>query len=433
MVELATHKIVSIAIGSNIKGYEKKCFVRKSSDKTAEAELVESFVNYLDTLYWKKQEYLRCHFKIDEIEEKLLQEFAMFKARNAVFHEYKSLWRYKNYIKSIRQLPIFGFNSGKFDLPVISGPLFNILTERGEKPNIIKKGSSYFSVETSQFIFKDVLSFTAPCGLDKFLRSWQAPQVKSIWPYSFFGSVEEIQNCRKFPEYECFQNQLNPKKTPSIEDYERAKAEFERRQKLNSGDPEKMETMVDWLRYYNELDVSPLIRAIENCFASYKKYFHVRPYQAYSLPSLASQAMFGFMNPSHPLIFSFHENAKEIHKKFRDSIFGGLVNVYKRHIVTDDSIECSPVARHAPNGEPYTNYLLLDFTSMYLSTQMKEMPAGPSIIWTRSSNTDRFRKKVSIPNTSFVALQWLIYMQETGIFVIIVHIKFLTIILRSIS
>ena len=42
--------------------------------------------------------------------------------------------------------------------------------------------------------FRDVLDFTAPTNLDKYLKTWNASEVKSIFPYSHFKSIEELES-----------------------------------------------------------------------------------------------------------------------------------------------------------------------------------------------------------------------------------------------
>ena len=120
-------------------------------------------------------------------------------------------------------------------------------------------------VTTNKFEFKDVLKFTAQCSYDKFVQVWEAPAGKSLWPYSYYETVEDIKSARKFPPYSAFISKLNPKKTPTLEDYIKVKTEFYRRTLLLKGHPERIRTMLGWLRHYNKMDVAPLAFAIENC------------------------------------------------------------------------------------------------------------------------------------------------------------------------
>ena len=60
--------------------------------------------------------------------------------------------------------------------------------------NVIMKGSNYiflqfFSGDLETILsFKDVLQYTVPCPLSKFLKQWKIPEAKGIFPhgYEFF-------------------------------------------------------------------------------------------------------------------------------------------------------------------------------------------------------------------------------------------------------
>ena len=285
------------------------------------------------------------------------------------------------------------------------------------KCNPLKKGTQYLQLATDKFCFKDTLKFTAPCDYAKFVKVWNAPDGKSIWPYSYYDSVEDIKQARKFPPYSAFISQLNPKKSPTMQDYIASKREFYRRKLLPKGDPDRLCTMLGWLRFYNIQDVVPLAIAIGNCFSSYEKYFKVNPLLSASLPSLAQKATFLNYRKTDPLVFSFSKINEDIHSIFRNNVLGGVVNVYKRHVSTFDRPDIPFAARHAPNGDKYTCITMLDFTSMYLSCQQKVMPTTPGISW--EMQTDGvFKKKIMTTGHSFLAQQWLVYKQETDPFLL---------------
>ena len=404
MTEIASHQLLSIAVGSNFS--DSKCWRRRQTIENEDVRMIRSFLRELNRLYDLKQMKLPSYFT--DAEEKVEDLIIQNKGSTTNNRKY---FRFRRYLKSIRRLDIFGYNSSRFDMGVVAGPLFMEL-EKHDRLSVIKKGAAFFNASTERFAFKDVLSFTAPCKLDKFLKTWNAPCAKSIWPYSYYGSVGEIKAAKKFPPRMAFKSELTGE-LPSMELYLQSKREFARRRLLPKCHPEKIYSMYGWLRYYNITDVGPLAIALTNCFESYRKNFSVRPLLAYSLPSLAMTAMFANFPESTPFVMSPHFKTKEVHAKYRDSVYGGLVNVYKRHIVTHDRFPVPFEARHAPNGDPYTHLIMLDFTSMYLSCQKKPMPVGPGILWRNKGKS--FSKSITVPNHSFEAQQWLAYVQETGI------------------
>ena len=59
-----------------------------------------------------------------------------------------------------------------------------------------------------EVVFKDVRHYTSPCNLDKFLRTWEAPAEKSVFPYQRFSSIEELIQTTEFPPIEDFFSDL---------------------------------------------------------------------------------------------------------------------------------------------------------------------------------------------------------------------------------
>ena len=56
--------------------------------------------------------------------------------------------------------------------------------------------------------------------------------VKSVFPYSHFGSIEEMRETTEFPPHSAFYSTLK-KKNIDIEDYNKAKEEYEIRQRID--------------------------------------------------------------------------------------------------------------------------------------------------------------------------------------------------------
>ena len=78
--------------------------------------------------------------------------------------------------------------------------------------NVIKKGSGYMTLSLkngeNEVVFKDVRHYTSPCNLDKFLKTWEAPAEKGIFPYQKYKTIEEIEQALEFPSIEDFFSDL---------------------------------------------------------------------------------------------------------------------------------------------------------------------------------------------------------------------------------
>ena len=249
--------------------------------------------------------------------------------------------------------------------------------------------------------------FSSPCSLDSYLKQWNTNSEKTIFPYSYFDSIESLRKQIAFPSKDAFRSELKQTDIDEVT-YQTAKIEYERRQKLPTNHPDRIQTFVDWLRFYNLLDVGPLLRAIDTCFKSFHAYFKTDPILHFSLPSLAFKAMFANYAESDSLIFSFNDD--HIRDMFRNNIVGGLTNCYHRHINLTDGP--SPHnSKFSPSNDRFTSVSFFDVNAMYLATQMQPMPLTPGLEW--KLNGARFNKRVLHPGVSFKALQWLYYLQAT--------------------
>ena len=244
--------------------------------------------------------------------------------------ERSKLLNLKNQLTRYLKMNIYGFNSSRFDLNVIVRHLVSIMKERELAANtigVIKKGTAYFLLSNEEFQLKDALNFSVPCSLSKFLAMWGILEKKSIWPYSLFNSIEEIELTTEFPPIECFYNDLKGCGL-SISQYNEARDEFNYRKMLPITNPDRMTNMKDWLIHYNCLDVGPLINALENCFSAFFSIFGKDVSMYNSLPSMALDTALGLYEKSAPLAWSFKPSFDKVRKLFKQNVIGGLGNLY---------------------------------------------------------------------------------------------------------
>ena len=202
------------------------------------------------------------------------------------------LRKLKQYLKT----DVYGFNSSKFDLPVLMPYLFPLLKDEfGGKLNVIKKGVKYFLIETDLCAFKDVLNYTPPIKLSKYLKQNGVKEEKGIWPYSLYNSVAELKSAKEFPPYEKFYSELHQTNIP-IELYEENLKIFN---DLKCKNPSYC--MRDWLERYNTLDVTPLAHAIDNSFKKFQKVFGMDPACSLSLPGFAQDCLFSLYSSDSAL------------------------------------------------------------------------------------------------------------------------------------
>ena len=139
--------------------------------------------------------------------------------------------------------------------------------------------------------------------------------------------MKELQKSNQFPPKEAFFNKM---KQQHIDDdiYITSKSVFDN--KMAAGE---WTSMADYLRYYNLLDVEPLVQALQTCFDNYAKFFGVDANSRLSLPSIGFQAMYKLFDQSLPLAFSFNVAGDSVRRLFREQVVGGLSTVFHRYVI----------------------------------------------------------------------------------------------------
>ena len=268
-----------------------------------------------------------------------------------------------------------------------------------------KKGERLIKVA-----IQDILNFSSPTTLDTYIRQWGAKQTKSLFPYSHYNSIEELEAATEFPEPSAFYNDLK-QTSVDMEQYNEARSIFELRKSLPLAHPDRMKNMKCWLRFYNTIDTRPLVQAIENSFKAFNTCFNIDPHLHHSLPSMAFDAMFKNYDTDLPYVVTCDSFNDDIRKLFRQNLIGGLSSVFHRHFdLTGD--ENSPFnARHVPDGTKLSEVRFWDYNSMYLWSMDQLLPLGPGVRWNKCGRY--FRKSVMHPNVSLGQMQWLYYIEAT--------------------
>ena len=166
----------------------------------------------------------------------------------------KNLWK-----TCVNQVPVFGFNSGRYDINMIKEYFVKNLAGISDV-NVAKKGNSYMFLSTPKFKFLDIKSYLAP-GLSyaAWCRAYGTELQQLVFPYEWLDSFEKL-NHKGPVKYEDFYSSLKGGETISQEQYQNFCEEFRKR---------GCETMEDWLEEYNLADVKPFINALEKTREQY--------------------------------------------------------------------------------------------------------------------------------------------------------------------
>ena len=159
----------------------------------------------------------------------------------------------------VNQVPVFGFNSGRYDINMIKEYFVKNLAIISDV-NVAKKENSYMFLSTSNFKFLDIKNYLAPgLSYDAWCRAYGCELQKLAFPYEWFDSFDKL-NHKGPVKYEEFYSSLKGGITISQEEYQNFRDEFCKR---------GCETMKDWLKEYNLADVKPFIEALEKTREQY--------------------------------------------------------------------------------------------------------------------------------------------------------------------
>ena len=165
----------------------------------------------------------------------------------------------KSYVNWVKQVPVFGFNSGRYDINMIKEYFVENLTSLSDV-NVAKKENSYMFLSTPNFKFLDIKSYLAPgLSYDAWCRAYGCELQKLSFPYEWFDSFKKLNHIGPV-KYEEFYSSLKGGITISQEEYQNFCDEFHKRGCV---------TMKDWLKEYNLADVEPFIEALEKTREQY--------------------------------------------------------------------------------------------------------------------------------------------------------------------
>ena len=235
------------------------------------------------------------------------------------------------------QVPVLSFNGGRYDLNLLKGKLakkFNL--HKDPHAFVIKKTNNYTCISTEDFKFLDVTNYLAPgFSYAAFLKAFGVQEKKGFFPYDWFDSIEKL-DYPELPPYDAFYSNL--KKVNVLDVDGEGQKNYEWLQEV--WEVERFTSFKQFLELYNNLDVQPLVQAVQKMQLFYREknidLFKI----AVSVPGIARKLLFVSTNANFPL---FSYATQDIFKTIKKSCFGGPSIIFTRkHKVNETLIRNDP-------------------------------------------------------------------------------------------
>ena len=380
---IARHVPLSASLASNVPGYETpRCYVTEGDSDKLVADMMAGLVATSDAAYdLLKPSYGSVLNELEARKEAWDDAESEANAEESKTNPFNTLagqlhgW--------LHQLPVIGFNSGKYDLNMIKRSFVPLLISNNAA--VIKRQNTYMCLYTDKLKFVDICNYLAPgYSYDKYLKAYGCELQKGHFPYEYMDGIGKLED-RALPAQAAFYSQL---KSEEISD-----ADYARCQAVWHGN--QITTMRDYLIWYNNRDVTPFLEAISKQFAFYRDRDIDMFKDGISVPGLSLLHLFNDL-PNDTYFTVFNRTNSDLHELVKDNIVGGPAIIFHRYHEKD-------VTKIRGGGKTCRSIVGYDANALYLWALMQGMPTG---WYVRRRAENGFHPQQAQPYGQ-MAIQWL--------------------------
>ena len=301
-------------------------------------------------------------------------------------------------------LPVFGFNSAKYDINMIKSYLLPLLVnEQQIEPAVIKKAIEFVSFKFGDVQLLDTMNILAGAtSLDSFLKVYKTEETKGFFPYEWFDNPEKLNN-KEIPPYDSFFSKLR-----NINPLEKDYNDFEnltisglssgqavcnlRLNKIPStGDEnyaylrsiwvsEGMKSFKDFLMWYRNKDVVPTLEAMQKMIELYHQKEIDMLKLGCTLLNLANPCL---QKSTDSKFYPSIESDKNLLEKIREDMVGGPSIVFTRKAVVDETFICK-------STKLCYSIVGIDASQLFPYSMCQPMPTGLHTRWNYDSESQKF-------------------------------------------
>ena len=380
---IARHVPLSVSLASNVPGYETpRCYVTEGDSDKLVADMMAGLVATSDAAYdLLKPSYGSVLNELEARKEAWDDAESEANADESNTNPFNTLagqlhgW--------LHQLPVIGFNSGKYDLNMIKRSFVPLLISNNAA--VIKRQNTYMCLYTDKLKFVDICNYLAPgVRYAKYLTAYGCELGKGHFPYEYMDDLQKLED-RVLPPQSAFFSQLKNEGI-SDADYARCQAVWHDNQ---------MKTMRDFLVWYNNRDVIPFLQAIDKQFAFYQQHNIDMFKDGISVPGLSMLHLFNDL-PNDTYFTVFNRTNSDLHQLVKDNIVGGPAIIFHRYHEKD-------VTKIRGGGKTCRSIVGYDANALYLWALMQDMPTG---WYVRRRAENGFHPQQAQPYGQ-MAVQWL--------------------------
>ena len=270
-----------------------------------------------------------------------------------------------NWKQWIEQVPVFGFNSGKYDLNMIKKYFVKAMGNRANNDIFVgKKENTYMFLTTPKFKFLDIKNYLAPgVSLDQWFKAYKCKLKKLVFPYEWLDDYRKLTH--KGPiDYECFYSSLANGIKISKSEYKDFVSEFYKRGCV---------TMGDWLREYNIADVEPFVEALDK---TRKQYYPDKidiSKDVVGIPGLSMTYVLNKAIKKDRTLKLYAPGNNAVYELLKTGMIGGPSIVFCRY----HEKNITNIRSHLyTNPKPCQKIIGYDANSLYLYCMGQDMPCG---------------------------------------------------------
>jgi hypothetical protein len=316
----------------------------------------------------------------------------------------------ERFLRYCSEIPVLGFNSGRYDINLIKGKIIEHLKMHEVKKSsgfVIKRNNCYSCISNGELRFLDVTHFLSPgTSYSKFLKAYDAnsSQSKGYFPYEHFRSPEQLNDTQLPPLGPAWWSSV---KNKCILGDDKLTIERNYNWLKQVWNKQNMKTFKDFLIWYNNLDVGPFISALSNLTQFYFKWGIDIFKESISIPGIARKMIFQAAQKKKVSFSLIDNHNSDLHFLISRNLVGGPAIIFNRfHKKNETFIRNN-------KDFPCKSIIGYDANSLYLWAIGQKMPGGGYV--RRKFEKNFYPEKSDKYQSMFYWMDWLNTTQNLNI------------------